>query len=364
MAQLDPSRRALSLKVVYWGPEGGGKTTNVQHLHARYPEARRGRLVKLDTDLEETHFFDYFPAFLGSIEGWEVRLDVVSAPGRPDLTTTRHAILDYADGVVFVADSAPGRRQDNLDALAELRAVLSTLGRQVALAFQWNHRDRQRRLPVDDLEHLLNIDGAPSQTAIAHKGDGVWETHRLIVTTLLTAVREALPTMLALLGDGEEPVELPLFHTSPERRPRSGQRIAGPRADTMATGVANTSPDLTQAAPPVVAHDDPHVARVHALARTPGVMAAAIATRDGALLAATGPIDAAPMVADAARADVAIAAAADLMGLGAPVRWSVDVDAIGWHLLHEEDHLVLVSGPSAPTPGESLLRVFGPERTP
>jgi|GEM_PF-1894877 len=363
MAQLDPSRRAVSLKLVYWGPERSGKTTNVQHLHGRYPEARRGRLVKLDTDVEETHFFDYFPVELGEIDGWSVRLDVVSAPGRPELTTTRRDILEYADGVVFVADSAPGRRQDNLDALAELRAVLASVGRRAALAFQWNQRDRDRCLPIEELEHQLNAEGAPSHAATAARGEGVWETHRLVVTTLLGQLRAALPDAVAALDDGapDETHEVPLFQAPSGPRPRRGRRVVGPGADT----IAQAQPEPVTAAPArdVMDDDDPHRRRARELAAVPGVIATCVVGGEGAVLASVGPIDAPSMATATATADAEVRAAMAAVGFAAPTRWSIDFETLGWNVLREGDALALVSAPTETTPGGSLLRVFGPEPT-
>jgi len=358
MAQLDPSRRLVVLKVVYWGPERSGKTTNVQHLHARYPEARRGRLVRLDTELEETHFFDYFPAWIGHVDDHEVRLDVLSCPGRPDLTAARHALLATADGVVFVADSSPSRRQDNLDALAELQTVLTTLEREVALVFQWNRRDRQRRMTVDELEALLNRKGAPSHAATAHQGEGVWETHRLVLGPLLERLRAVLPTVLAEDAPPDASQDFRLFVPA----------VPGP-PPTVATARPHPAgpdgaPDDADAEPPPPAGPSPHTVRVHTLARTPGVTAAAIGLPERPPLAAIGPIDAAPMITTAAHAARALTTAADALGLGRLRRWSADLDALSWYVEHAPDALVVACGPTTPTPGEALTRIFGPEEAP
>ncbi len=61
MAQLDRTNRRLALKLVYWGPAKGGKTTSVRSLHAACDAASRGELVSVDTVDERTYFFDYAP---------------------------------------------------------------------------------------------------------------------------------------------------------------------------------------------------------------------------------------------------------------------------------------------------------------
>lgn len=358
MARLDRQRKTVALKCVYWGPEGSGKTTNLATLHARYPEARRGRLVKLDTDREEAHFFEYFPAFLGRIDGWEVRVDFVAAPGRPELTSTRRAITEDADGVVFVADSAPGRRQDNLDALAELRASLTAAKRKVGLVFQWNRRDRQRRLAVSELEALLNPDRAPSQTAIATHGDGVWETHRLILRAMLSALRAALPEAVAASAD-EDTFELGL-DVALAPRPRSGAATrAVVSTDRDAAGERQRI-EARVGGPESAAEPTAQDEAARALALEKGVIGAFVADPSGGLLAAHGPVDARRMAGATVMAQRALGDALAAVGAGAPIRWSADIAGVGWHVAHRGEELVVACGLVTPLAGEVLARLYGP----
>src|SRR5690606_39851348 len=70
MALVSHATREITCKIVYYGPGRSGKTTNLQHVHATTPAARRGQMVSLATDTDRTLFFDFLPLDLGSISGY------------------------------------------------------------------------------------------------------------------------------------------------------------------------------------------------------------------------------------------------------------------------------------------------------
>jgi mutual gliding-motility protein MglA len=192
MPHFNHLKREVSLKVVYYGPGLSGKTTNLVHLHNRYPEAQRGRLVKLDTEQERTLFFDYFPVSLGTVRGFAVRVDFFTVPGQSYYNVTRRTVLAGADGVVFVADSDPRREEANLIAHDNFLQNLELVGIDVAtlpLVYQWNKRDAERALSLKLLEAQLNQRKAPSLEAVAVRGEGVWETERTILALTLKSLR-------------------------------------------------------------------------------------------------------------------------------------------------------------------------------
>ena len=65
MPLVHHARRELHLKVVYYGPGLGGKTTNLEHIHAHSRPDRRGKLISLAAETERTLFFDLLPVDLG-----------------------------------------------------------------------------------------------------------------------------------------------------------------------------------------------------------------------------------------------------------------------------------------------------------
>ena len=159
--------------------------------------AQRGALVRLDTATERTLFFDYFPASFGKVAGYELKADFFTVPGQSFYNHTRRAVLDGADGIVFVADSQRDREEANLVARANLEENLALHGRDLAdipLVYQWNKRDAATPLSVKMLQSQLNPERRPSFEAVAVSGKGVWETQnellRLVLDDLRTKARE------------------------------------------------------------------------------------------------------------------------------------------------------------------------------
>jgi len=190
--RVNQAQRVLQFKIVYYGPGLSGKTTNLVKLHQTYPEHQRGDLIQLDTETERTLFFDYFPLSMGSIGGFRTRVDFFTVPGQSFYHATRRAVLEGADGLVFVADSTPSREEANHISRQDLVANLEGSGRSLDTlphVYQWNKRDIHRALPVSVLTKTLNPEGAPALCATASQGIGVWETQGTILKAVIESVR-------------------------------------------------------------------------------------------------------------------------------------------------------------------------------
>jgi signal recognition particle receptor subunit beta len=228
MVVSEDKRRGITCKVVFWGPEQGGKTTNLRVIHRRTPAAKRGELTTISVSGGgefELVTLDLGRVGSGSASEGSVgdrakpsipasipaRFELYTVPGRPDAASMRRLIIEKVDGIVFVADSAPERMQQNRESLAQLHDALRAQGRDpatVPTVFQWNKRERSRALPVQDLERELNPGRAPSRLACASLGEGVVETLRLLSRAVLRGLRdETLPLPLAPIAPAvTEPV--------------------------------------------------------------------------------------------------------------------------------------------------------------
>jgi hypothetical protein len=187
-------RGELRLKIVYAGPGLSGKTTNLRWLHRSLPEPNRGRMVSLATEGERTLFFDFLPVEIENVAGHRLRLGVYTIPGQNRYRANQALILRDADGIVFVADSHPLRREANLRSLAGLDAALSERGRGlggIPCVFQYNKRDLPGRIPLEELEEDLNPDRRVFIPAVALDGKGVSATLKEITRVV---VKESLRT--------------------------------------------------------------------------------------------------------------------------------------------------------------------------
>src|SRR5262245_60167168 len=99
MPVVQHARQDLHLKVGSYVPGLGGKTTNVEWIHAHSREERRGKLVSLAAESERTLFFDLLPIELGVFKGYQVRLHLCTVPGQIAHDRTRQLVLRNVDGV-------------------------------------------------------------------------------------------------------------------------------------------------------------------------------------------------------------------------------------------------------------------------
>jgi len=192
MPLVNHTRQEIHLKVVYYGPGLGGKTTNLEFIHARTRPELRGKLISLNTEAERTLFFDLLPVELGNFKGYRVRLHLCTVPGQIAHDRTRRLILRHVDGIVFVVDSQSFRVDDNLESIHNLADNLR-LQRddpdRLPLVVQYNKRDLPAAMPVEELRAALGIpSGTPEVEAIAKDGVGVFVTVKQILKGCLKIV--------------------------------------------------------------------------------------------------------------------------------------------------------------------------------
>ena len=192
MAIINQATKELQVKVVYYGPAMGGKTTNLVqvHDHVQTSAGNKGKLVSLATSSDRTLFFDFLPIEAMSIKGFKTKFQLYTVPGQVIYNTTRQLVLRGVDGIVFVADSQYEKMAENVESFANLEENLKTLRLNLAdipYVLQYNKRDLPGVAPVEYMEFLLNNRDiqVPSFTGTAHKCEGVFEALNMITRMLL-----------------------------------------------------------------------------------------------------------------------------------------------------------------------------------
>ena len=183
MPVVNYASREIACKIVYYGPGRSGKTSNLQYIHSRVPDTRRGNITSVATEGDRTLFFDFLPLDLGTISGFATRFQLYTVPGQVYYKSTRRLVLQGADGVVFVADSQRQQLEDNIESLRDLHEALAGHGvdaRGLPLVLQYNKQDLPRELILSagELDDALNFRAIPSFAADALGGVGVFETLR------------------------------------------------------------------------------------------------------------------------------------------------------------------------------------------
>lgn len=209
MVQFDNQYRQIKIKIVYYGPALGGKTTCLQKVHHATDPNRRTKLYSLNTASDRTLFFDLMSLNLGRIRGYQLALQLYTVPGQVQYDATRRAVLSGADGVVFVADSQAHCRDANIESLDNLWTNLAANGldrKVMPLIFQYNKRDLDPLLSVEELDEALNPNRLPAVLTVAVRGEGVMEGFSTIAEKTLAAVADKLgvgssPTAIKRLQD-------------------------------------------------------------------------------------------------------------------------------------------------------------------
>jgi len=195
MSFVNYHTKEINCKIVYYGPGLGGKTTNIQHIYQKTSADNKSKMVTLNTENERTLFFDFLPLELGEIRGFKTRFHLYTVPGQVFYEASRKLILRGVDGIVFVADSQIEKMEANLQSLDSLKENLSEQGYDVSklpIIMQWNKRDLPNISPVSELEKSLNSLDVPSFEASALKGDGVFESLKMISKLVLMNLRSSL----------------------------------------------------------------------------------------------------------------------------------------------------------------------------
>jgi hypothetical protein len=192
MALINQATKEIQLKIVYYGPPQGGKTSNLERVHAEVeaaPEAK-GKLTSLATNSDRTLFFDFLPLETTVVRGFKTKFQLFTVPGQVIYNTTRQLVLRGVDGLVFVADSQYEKMEENVTTFANMVQNLETLNQSldnIPYVLQYNKRDLPNAAPVDYLDYLLNNRDVqvPSFSSSAVKGEGVFETLNMITRMLL-----------------------------------------------------------------------------------------------------------------------------------------------------------------------------------
>jgi mutual gliding-motility protein MglA len=182
--EFDEQARKLVIKLVYYGPALSGKTTNLLSLHDQIIREGRGELMVLDTVDDRTIFFDLLPFFYTAPSGFRIKLKVFTVPGQVRHDATRKAVLQRADGVVFVADSQTNQMTNNSESFGNLEKNLAMVGldlHKLPLVIQFNKRDLPDIISSDEINNTWGPTGLPVVLASALKGEGVTETYARIV---------------------------------------------------------------------------------------------------------------------------------------------------------------------------------------
>ena len=200
MAFVNIRNKEIQLKIVYYGPSQGGKTTNLLYIHKNFGKKIKSQMVVIDTYGDRTIFFDFLPFDLGQINGFDVKIQLYAVPGQTKYNATRKLVLNGVDGIVFVADMLALMRRKNILSLINLHENLKAYNKnifKIPLVFQFNKVDLAqkgypilpRELLVNDLNRQLK---RPYISSSALTGENVAATLKKIITMTAADLKTSL----------------------------------------------------------------------------------------------------------------------------------------------------------------------------
>jgi mutual gliding-motility protein MglA len=197
---IDLKKRVAQVKIVYYGPGRGGKTTNLEYVYGKFSNRMQTEMVSIKTQGDRTLFFDFLPVDMGKIAGFDVRIQLYTVPGQVKYNATRKVVLRGVDGLVFVADSLEATREKNIISLKNLKENLASYDVsifKIPLVLQYNKRDLAQQgiplLPIETLEKDLNSElKVPSFEASALVGTNVVLTLKKIITMTMASIESQL----------------------------------------------------------------------------------------------------------------------------------------------------------------------------
>lgn len=240
MVQFDNQYRQIKLKVVYYGPALGGKTTCLQYIHRVMDPQRRTKLYALNTASDRTLFFDLLGLDLGRVRGYQLLVQLYTVPGQVHYNATRRAVLAGADGLVFVADAQRSELAANRESLADMAENLRANGLDpdgIPLVVMYNKQDLPDLLTAGALEDALNPRRAPSVPSVATSGKGVLAAFSTIAEATVAAVAERL----GVPAQGEAAQRL-LEHVRSALQPFGAGESAVPAAEVVVRRAGGETP--------------------------------------------------------------------------------------------------------------------------
>jgi len=200
MAFVNLKNKEIQVKIVYYGPGRGGKTTNLEYVYKKFAQRINTEMVTVKTHGDRTLFFDFLPFDIGIINGYDVKIQLYTVPGQVKYNATRRLVLRGVDGIVFVADAMAIRREKNIQSFQNLQENLANYKKRVEkmpCVMQYNKMDLQEQgiplIPLPVLNQELNGRlKAPAFPASAIRGTNVVATLKKIISMSVATIKKDL----------------------------------------------------------------------------------------------------------------------------------------------------------------------------
>jgi mutual gliding-motility protein MglA len=190
---INYSSREINCKIVYYGSATSGLAENLQYVYAKTNPEAKGKMISLATETERVLFFDFLPLSLGEIRGFKTRFHLYTVPGEIFYEASRKLVLKGVDGVVFVADADPARKEATLESWKSLKNNLAEAGydwKRMPLVLQLDTHRTKAPMSSQELLALLGAPDLPVFVADPVTGPGVFDTLKAVAKAILMELKK------------------------------------------------------------------------------------------------------------------------------------------------------------------------------
>ena len=183
--------KKIHCKIIYYGPKGSGKTTNIKWIY-RQSRNQTADVLSIPLKTKPSAFFDFLPLDIGSIRGFKTRFHLYTIPGNSLFESSQKLLIKGVDGVVFVADSQKEKMPENKESMQKLKEQLQEEGLsmdKIPLVIQYNKRDLPNIHSVTYLRTALNHYNYPDFASSAERGETVFEPLKTVLKMVLTVLK-------------------------------------------------------------------------------------------------------------------------------------------------------------------------------
>ena len=182
----------VEIDIVYDAP--ANTTTgvdNLRYISGKTEPASQTGVEAIDvTDDEHASHLAFLPKALGTLHGFSFRFHLWAGDPRHDLGVD---MVKGSNGIVFVADAAPGAAAANTTRLAQLGRALTAAGLDpdaVPIVFELVHTRDPGAVPVDQLRAALAIGDRPAFEVDVKTGAGVFDTLKAVAKAVLARYKD------------------------------------------------------------------------------------------------------------------------------------------------------------------------------
>jgi small GTP-binding protein len=185
----------IQVKIIFWGPGDSGKTTTFLAIQQIFQKYVISNPIMIATTDKRTIWNDsvclQFPFRNGLIP---ILVNISTTSGQERFLTTREYVLQNADGVIFVADSAPEKMTENVRSFQEL--ITFTSRASIPIVFQLNKRDLPNAVPLARFlrEMELPLTDPNSKFQLVHETIATSAAHLIRIKKLFLTVLIKLTT--------------------------------------------------------------------------------------------------------------------------------------------------------------------------